>query len=171
MSLRDQSIDWEIKVHDFYVPLTYQGETVGFVDPRYIKGIANVLNGEESIKKALRLACEELLIEQGRNPQDMKELKALMREYITRTRRPKMGTPAIAALLKERQKELDISQLEFVRFCDSYKLSPDDLKNIYAGEPIESKIFAPLCRILGKDTDEIISILEGRDVEDDEDML
>ncbi|MGB2925977.1 MAG: hypothetical protein WBB82_11805 [Limnothrix sp.] len=171
MSLRDKNIDWEIKVHDFYVPLTYQGETVGLVDPRYIKSIANVLNGEESIKKALRLACEDLLVEQGKNPNDLSRLKAVMRHYITKTRKPRMGTPAIAALLKERQQELDISQLEFVRFCDSYKLSPDDLKSIYAGEPIASRLFAPLCRILGKDTDELIAILEGRDLEDDEDML
>jgi hypothetical protein len=167
MSLRDKPLDWQIKVHDFYVPLTYQGTTVGFIDPQYAKGIANILNGEESLKKALRLACEELLLELGGDPQDINQLRSLMREYIARTRKPRSGTPAIAALLKERQQELDLSQLEFVRFCDSYKLSPDDLRDIYNGKQIESKLFAPLCRILGKDTDELIAILEGRDDEDE----
>lgn len=167
MSLRDKPLDWQIKVHDFYVPLTYQGAMVGLLDPQYAKGIANILNGEESLKKALRLACEELLAELGGDPQDINQLRSLMREYIARTRKPRSGTPAIAALLKERQQELDLSQLEFVRFCDSYKLSPDDLKDIYNGKPIESKLFSPLCRILGKDTDELILILEGEDDEDD----
>ncbi len=168
MSLRDKPLDWQINVQDFYVPLSYKGKNVGLVDPQYAKGIANILNGEESIKKALQLACEELLVELGGDPHDIKELKSLMREYIARTRKPRSGTPAIAALLKERQKELDISQLEFVRFCDSYKLSPDDLKGIYSGNPIESKLFAPLCRILGKETEDIIAILEGRDLDDDD---
>ena len=171
MSLRDKPLEWQINVHDFYVPLTYKGKSVGLIDPQYAKGIINILNGEESVKKALRLACEDLLIEEGGDPQDIKELKALMREYITRTRKPRSGTPAIAALLKERQKELDISQLEFVRFCDSYKLSPDDLKSIYNGEPIESRLFPPLCRILGKETEDLIAIIEGQDLDDDEELL
>lgn len=166
MSLRDKPLDWQINVQDFYVPLIYKGKSIGLVDPQYAKGLVNILNGEESIKKALQLACEDLLDELGGNPQDLKELKTMMREYIARTRKPRSGTPAIAALLKERQKELDISQLEFVRFCDSYKLSPDDLKSIYNSDPIESRLLPPLCRILGKDTEELLAILEGEDFEE-----
>lgn len=169
MSLRDKPVEWQIKVHDFYVPLTYQGNTVGLIDPRYVKGIANILNGEESLKKALRLACQDLLQEWEGDPNDLTQLKSLMKKYIAHTRKPKSGTPAIAALLKERQQELDIQQMEFVRFCDSYKLAPEDLKSIFDGKAIESRLFAPLCRILGKDTDELIAILEGRDLEDDDD--
>ena len=171
MSLRDKPLDWQINVHDFYVPLIYKGKNIGLIDPQYAKGIVNILNGEESIIKALRLACEDLLIEEGGDPQDIQELKSLMREYITRTRKPRSGTPAIAALLKERQKELDISQLEFVRFCDSYKLSPDDLKSIYNGEDIESRLFPPLCRILGKETEDLIAIIEGPDLDDEDEIL
>ena len=168
MSLRDKPLDWQINVQDFYVPLIYKGQSIGLIDPQYAKGLINILNGEESIKKALQLACGDLLDELGGNSQDVKELKAMMREYIARTRRPRSGTPAIAALLKERQKELDISQIEFLRFCDSYKLSPDDLKSIYNGDEIESRLMPPLCRILGKDTEELIAILEGEEEETEE---
>ncbi len=45
--------------------------------------------------------------------------------------RPKYGTPAIAALQNERQAGLDLGDKEFSKFCDTFKLSPVELNNIF----------------------------------------
>ncbi|MHC5732182.1 MAG: hypothetical protein ACYTXY_50605, partial [Nostoc sp.] len=55
----------------------------------------------------------------------------------------------IDILLNDRKKELDLNHQEFTKFCDSFKLFPDELNNIYAGEAFDDSLLAPISRILG----------------------
>jgi hypothetical protein len=84
-----------------------------------------------------------------------------MQQYLAKTERPRSGTGAIAILLEERQEELDLTDEEFAKFCDTFRLSREELRNIYAGEDIENTQLAPLSRILGMTIDEIIEVWRG----------
>ncbi|MFN6530889.1 hypothetical protein [Nostoc sp. ChiSLP03a] len=75
--------------------------------------------------------------------------------------RPKYGTRAIAVLLQDRQKELDLSNQEFAKFCDTFKLSPTELNNIYAGEAFDDNLLAPLSRILGITKEQLLKVRDG----------
>ena len=150
-------LSWELQSNEAYVPILYEGEVVGFCRPEVAQQIVDSFNEEETYRRALQMACHDLIARSGsaRNP------KELMQRYLAKAERPKSGTGAIAVSLKERQRELDLTNEEFARFCDTFRLSREELKNIYAGELIEGNQLSPLSRILGLTMDELIQLWKG----------
>ncbi len=160
MAKINQPLPWETNPKQALVPISHEGTMVGFCKPDYAVRIVEILNDEDKYRKALHLACYDLVARSGGSPSTIQEL---MQKYIARAERPKSGTRAIALLLKERQEELDLTDEEFAKFCDTFRLSREDLRNIYAGGDIESAQLSPLSRILGITTDEVIEIWKGAD--------
>lgn len=156
--LRNQPLDWQINAQNAYVPLAFKGNVVGFVTPESGERILKILNHEESSLKALQLACQDLLGGNGVTPEQIREL---MKKYIAMTQRPKGGPLAIAALLRDRQEELDLGTAEFMKFCDSYKLSERSFRLIFAGKPIADDLLPPLARILGKSVEDLTQIRDS----------
>ncbi|HEY9908159.1 MAG TPA: hypothetical protein V6D18_11225 [Thermosynechococcaceae cyanobacterium] len=154
-----KSLPWEVQPDEVYVPVLYQGEVVGFCKPEMAQRIADCFNEEDTCRRALQLACYDLIARSGstKSPQD------LMRRYLAKAERPKSGTGAIAVSLKERQRELDLTDEEFARFCDTFRLSREELRNIYVGESIEGNQLSPLARILGLSMDELLQLWKGDD--------
>lgn len=149
---------WQIESQENYVPLSHEGTIVGFCKPRYAKYMVNQLNEAERLQKALKLACYDLVARSGSATESVNEL---VRSYLDKVNRPLKGTALIAFWLKERQQELDLTNEEFAKFCDSYRLSREELRGIYQGEDVESHQLSPLSRILGKSVDEIIEGWKG----------
>ena len=118
------------------------------------------LNEVEKLEKALQLACYDLVARMGSSSDSVSDL---VQHYLSRVSRPVRGTQLIALLLKERQKDLDLNQDEFAKFCDSYRLSRTELKGIYSGQEVESHQLIPLSRILGISVDEVINAWKGDD--------
>jgi len=149
---------WKYYSSEVYVSLTYEDEVVGFCKPDFAARIVEALNDDEKLRRALWMACSDLARLNGGAsiPAD-----ALVDRYLVRTAEPVSGTAAIAVLLRQRQIELDISDKEFARFCDSYRLSQDQLQTIFSGEEIDSDMLPPLSRILGRSVDDLMLVLEG----------
>jgi hypothetical protein len=158
MPLNNKSLTWQFDPYDPYFPILYEGVEVGFCTLEFSTRIVEVLNEEGKLRKALELACLDLLRQSGADPNQVEEL---MKKYLVRTERPKYGTGAIAFLLRDRQEELDISDKEFARFCDSYKLSHEELKGIYEGKQITNSQLVVLSRILGKSIEELAKVRDG----------
>lgn len=158
MALANEPEAWKFYSSEVYVSVTYEEEVVGFCKPDFASRIVNVLNDDERLRLALRLACSDLARLGGGTslPAD-----ALMARYLARTHTPQTGTAAIVTLLRQRQEELDVSEKEFFRFCDSYRLSQEQLKAIYAGEEVDRDMLAPLSRIVGRSIDDLLQVLEG----------
>lgn len=140
------------------MPVYHKGNLVGFFKQEYANEIIKFLNEEEVLTKALKIACTDLIRKTGG---DTSQVKHVMQKYIKISERPKYGTRAIAVLLGERQKDLDLNSQEFTKFCDTFKLSPTELNNIYAGEAIDDIILAPLSRILGISKERLLEVRDG----------
>jgi hypothetical protein len=153
-----QTLSWKVNSQDSYVPMLYEGIVVGFCKSAYANRITDTLNEEEKLLKALQMACYDLVAKAGGSTGSVDDL---VRQYLSKAERPKRGIGAIALLLKERQTELDLPDEGFARFCDSFRLSPEELRTIYAGEEIESTQLAPLSRILGMSMDDLIAVWQG----------
>jgi hypothetical protein len=162
MSLRNEPLDWQVKTNNLYVPIYHQGNLVGFCKQEYANEITKFLNEEEVLKKALKKACTDLLKKTGG---DTNKVNHLIQKYIKISERPKFGTRAIALLLQERQKELDLNNQEFTKFCDTFKISPTELNNIYAGEPIDDSLLAPIARVLGISKERVQEVRDGAEAE------
>ncbi|MBH8576478.1 hypothetical protein I8752_26510 [Nostocaceae cyanobacterium CENA369] len=158
MSLRNEPLSWQLESNVAYVPIYHKGNLVGFFKQEYASGIIKFLNEDEILKKALKKACTDLLIKTGNDPS---KVNYLIQKYIQISERPKYGTRAIALLLNERQKELDLSNQEFIKFCDTFKLSPTELNNIYAGETVDDSLLMPLVRILGITKERLLEVRDG----------
>lgn len=158
MSLRNEPLDWHFESNEPYIPIYHKGDLVGFFKPEYAGEIIKFLNEEEVLKKALKMACTDLIKKLGG---DNRKVYYLMEKYIKTSERPKHGTRAIAVLLQDRQKELDLSNQEFTKFCDTFKLSPTELNNIYAGEAFDDSLLAPLSRILGMAKEQLLKVRDG----------
>ncbi|MEH2380563.1 MAG: hypothetical protein V7K27_17025 [Nostoc sp.] len=158
MSLRNEPLDWQVESNDPYIPVYHQGDLVGFFKPDYASEVIKFLNEQEVLKKALKMACNDLIKKMGG---DTNKVNYLMGKYIINSERPKYGTRAIAILLADRQKELDLSNQEFTKFCDSFKLSPTELNNIYAGEAFDDSLLAPISRILGIAKERLLEVRDG----------
>ncbi|WP_365743522.1 hypothetical protein [Nostoc sp. JL33] len=158
MSLRNEPLDWQVESNDPYIPVYHQGDLVGFFKPDYASEVIKFLNEQVVLKKALKMACTDLIKKMGGDPN---KVNYLMGKYIITSERPKHGTRAIAILLTDRQKELDLSNQEFTKFCDSFKLSPDELNNIYAGEAFDDSLLAPISRILGIAKERLLEVRDG----------
>jgi hypothetical protein len=155
----NKPLPWQLNRNEPYWPIYYEDQVVvGFCRPEYAPRLVELLNDEEKLRKALHLACLDLIKQSDGDPT---QVQALIKKYIKKTERPKYGTAAIAFLLRDRQEELDVSDKEFARFCDSYKLSPEALKNIYTGKKIEDSLLIVLSRILGKSVEELAEVRDG----------
>ncbi len=158
MSLRNEPQDWQLKSNEPYVPVYYKGDIAGFFKQELASEMIKFLNEDSILKKALQMACIDLINKSGG---DASKVNELMKKYIKISERPKHGTRAIALLLRERQEELDLGNQEFLKFCDTFKLSPAELNNIYAGEVINDVLLSPISRILGKSKAELLEVRDG----------
>lgn len=157
MELPSQPQAWQFSSAECYVPITYEDEVIGLCKPDFAIRIVKALNEDEKLYKALWLACDDLIRRSGGKCGPVDEL---MNEYLTKTERPQTGIVAIAALLKQRQEELDVGDKEFFKFCDSYRLPKEKLQAIYDGDEIDSNMLNPLARILGCSVDDLLEVLE-----------
>ncbi len=158
MPLPNETPAWQAKVSDTYVTLHHHDMVVGVLRPDIATRLANLLNDEDRLQKALKLACYDLVSRSGGGTSDIDSLCA---KYLTQASRPTSGTGAIALWLKQRQIELDITDQEFERFCDSYRLVPAKLQAIYEGREIDGSMLTPLARVLGCSIEDVLQVLEG----------
>lgn len=158
MSLRNEPLDWQVNSDEAYVPVYHKGDLVGFFKEEYVNEIISYLNEDDVLKKALKIACFDLLQKTGG---DTSKVNNLIKKYIQLSERPKFGSRAIALLLRERQAELDLSDAEFTKFCDTFKVSPAELHNIYAGVPVDDSLLLPLTRILGITKERLLEVRDG----------
>jgi hypothetical protein len=149
---------WQFYPADAFVSVTYEEELVGFCKPDFAARIVETLNDDEQLRRALRLACYDLMAKSGGTGGDV---NTLMVQYLAKAATPKSGIAGIAVLLRDRQRELDVGDKEFAQFCETYRLPPDKLAAIYAGEEIDQSMLSPLARILGRPMDDLFQILDG----------
>lgn len=165
MALNNQPLRLQFHPDLSYIAISSDEEDVGFCTPEFAAKIVETLNEDEklhedneTLNKALQLACLDLIKKSGGNPANVNRL---MRKYMESAKRPQHGTRAIAFLLRDRQEQLDISPQEFVKFCDSYKLSPKELKDIFKGLDVDDEQLKPLSRILGMSIKELMDVRDG----------
>lgn len=156
----NQPPDWEIDTQSSYIPVSYQGKTVGYFQPEHASHLVELLNEDDKLRKALQLACYDLIARSGGSTSAVNDL---VEQYLAKAERPKSGAGVVALLLRERQADLDISDEEFARFCNTFRLSQEELKNIYNGEELESNQLVPLARILGITVDELVNLWKGNE--------
>lgn len=152
------TLPWECSTKASYVPLTYEGAIVGFCAPEFAGAIAKSLNEKELLEKALYQACYDLVARTGGSPDAVAEF---VQRYRSKVERPLQGSALIGVLLRERQIDLDLTEEEYAKFCDSYRLSRAELRDIYRGEEVESHQLIPIARILGKTVDEVMEAWKG----------
>lgn len=158
MSETKPTLPWNCSTQASYVPLSHQGTIVGFCDPDYAGTIAKFLNERELLEKALYQACYDLVARTGGSPDTIAQL---VQRYRAKVDRPLQGSALISVLLRERQIDLDLTEEEFAKFCDSYRLSRSELREIYRGEEVESHQLIPIARILGKTVDQVMEAWKG----------
>lgn len=161
----NQPLRLQLNHYRSYIAISYEDMEVGFCTPEFAARIVETFNEHEklheeneTVYKAFKLACLDLIREADGN---VNQVNRRMKEYLDKAKRPEHGTRAIAFLLRERQQALDVSNREFVRFCYSYKLSPQQLKDIFAGKDIPDSQLKSLSRILGKSIEELMEIRDG----------
>jgi hypothetical protein len=157
-ALPDEPQPWKFYSSDSYVSITYEEEVVGFCKPDFAARIIEAMNDDERLRRALWIACTDLASMAGGNSMPPDDLVSF---YLNKTAQLQTGTAAIATLLRQRQEELDVSNKEFVRFCESYRLSKAELQAIYAGEEVDSSMLLPLSRILGRSAEDLLLMLDG----------
>lgn len=157
MPLPDDTPAWEIHPNNALVPLHYDDDLVGFLQPDIAIRVADILNEEYRARRALRLACYDLVSRAGGSNSEIEEL---VNKYLAKAAQPRSGVGAIARWLKQRQSELGVSNAEFERFCDSYRLPKEKLNAIFAGE-IDGSMLTPLTRVLGCSIEDVMKVLEG----------
>jgi hypothetical protein len=148
-----------------YIPISYDEIEVGVCTQEFAAKIVEALNESESLReqnetlnKAFQMVCTDFVKRLGGNSS---QVSKLMRKYLENAKRPEHGSRAIAFMLRDRQRELDVSNQEFARFCNSYRLSPKDLIGIFNGKDVTDEQIVPVARILGKTTKEITEIRDG----------
>ncbi len=165
MKKNNHSLRFQLNPYRSYIPISYEEMEVGFCTPEFADRILEIFNDyerlqeeNETLNRALKLACMDTIRQLGGNAI---HLNRRMRQYIENAKRPEHGTRAIAFLLRERQQELNVSNRDFVRFCSSYKLSPQELKDIFNGKDISDQQLKSLSRILGKSIEELTEVRDG----------
>jgi hypothetical protein len=158
MPQQDNETNWQYSQKLAYFPIFYEGALIGFGRREVVSKIVKALNDEPVLRKALQMACYDMLNQSG---MDTNRVDLLVKKYISKAERPRYGSRAIAAMLRDRQEELNVSDQEFVRFCDSYKISPLELQEIYAGEEIVNSQLGPLSRILAVPVEELMEVRDG----------
>jgi hypothetical protein len=150
---------WKVEPQNPFVPISLSGQIVAYCHPDHAKQITEILNENDKLQKAMQLACYDLVARKGGSSDSVDEM---MQQYLNRVSRPTKGTALIALLLKERQQNLDLTNEEFAKFCDSYRLSRDELKQIYRGMDINHNQLSPIARILSVSVDEVIDAWGGQ---------
>ena len=165
MKPTNQPIRLQLNHYRSYIAISYDDMEVGFCTPEFADRIVETFNeserlheDNETLNKALQMACRDLVKQSGGNAY---HVTRRIKQYIEKAKRPEHGTRAIAYLLRERQRELDLSNREFVRFCYSYKLAPQELKDIFSGKDITDSQLKVLSRILGKPVEELTEVRDG----------
>ncbi|HAG83258.1 MAG TPA: hypothetical protein DD379_11115 [Cyanobacteria bacterium UBA11162] len=165
MPRNNQPLRLHLNHYRSYIAISYEDMEVGFCTPEFAAKIVETFNeheklheDNETVYKAFKLACLDLIRQTGGNAN---QINRRMKHYLEKAKRPEHGTRAIAFLLRERQQELDVSNREFVRFCYSYKLAPQELKNIFQGKDVTDEQLKPLSRILGKTVEELTEMRDG----------
>jgi len=165
MRQSNQPLHLEFNPDRAYIAIVYDNREVGFCSPEIAARIVETLNEDEQIQeenetltKALQMACRDLLKRTGGN---IASVNKLVQRYLENAKRPEHGTRAIAFLLRDRQHELDINDKEFIRFCNSYRLSPQELRDIYRGAEVSDEQLKVLARILGRSVQELMEIRDG----------
>lgn len=148
-----------------YIAISYEEMEVGFCTQEFAAKIVEALNEAESLReqtetlnKALQMVCSDLVKRSGGNSG---QVSKLMRKYLENAKRPEHGSRAVAFLLRDRQRELDISNQEFARFCNSYRLSPKELIGIFNGKDVTDAQIQSIARILGKTAKELTEVRDG----------
>lgn len=155
-----ESLSWEFDPERPHLPIYREGELVGYCHPFYAREIVEAMNDRDKFRKALRMACADLLRAKGGNPAKLEEM---IEKYLSKTERPKSGPRAIAAMLLDRKKELQLSPQEFLKFCDTYKVSSQHLNDLAAGKAVNPNLINPLARILGISGSEVKEVLNGNE--------
>jgi hypothetical protein len=165
MKATHQPLRLQLNHYRSYIAISYDDTEVGFCTPEFADRIVETFNeyerlheDNETLNKALQMACRDLIKQAGGN---VHQVHRRMKQYIESAKRPEHGTRAIAYLLRERQRELDLSNREFVHFCYSYKLSPKELKEIFSGKDISDSQIKVLSRILGKSVEDLTEVRDG----------
>ena len=165
MAKINQPLRLRINQSRSYIAISDEEMEVGFCTPEFAARIIEIFNDyeklneeNETLTKAFQMACLDLIKQSGGN---INQLNRRMNKYLEKAKRPEHGTRAIAYLLRERQRALNISNRDFVRFCYSYKLSPKELENIFKGKDISDNQLKVLSRILGKSVEELTEVRDG----------
>lgn len=152
----DEPLPWRVNTNASYVPLEYEGQTIGYCDPDYADELAHTMNEQITLNKALRMACRDLLKRMNKNTSRASELAD---RYIKQAKRPISGPRALAFMLAERQRELGLSPQEFFKFCDTFKISEQDIAEMADGKAVAPHNVAPISRVLGITPTDVESIL------------
>lgn len=165
MKQNNQHLRLQLNHYRSYISISYEDIEVGFCTPEFAAKIVETFNEyerlqeeNETLNKALQMACFDLTKQAG---ESANQVNKRIKKYLDNAKKPEHGTRAIAYMLRERQRALDISTREFVRFCYSYKLTPKELKDIFDGKDISDRQLRPLSRILGKSVEELVEIRDG----------
>ncbi len=159
MTKINEPLPWDSDDTKSFIPVSYKGNVIGFCKPDVAPKITAILNDSTKYRKAFELACADLSAKAGGMPSAID----YQQQYLVRVERPTKGIRVIARLLQERQEDLNFNDEAFAKFCDTFRLSRVELKNIYNGEEIDSNQLTPLSRILGITIDELIILWKGRD--------
>ncbi|MGD1904256.1 MAG: hypothetical protein ACFB9N_18680 [Geitlerinemataceae cyanobacterium] len=152
----DEPLPWRVNKGAAYAPLEYEGKTIGYCEPDYADEIATVMNDRITLEKALRMACRDLL---KRMNKDTSRASDLAQRYLQQAKRPTSGPRALAYMLAERQRELGLSQVEFFKFCDTFKISGKDIADMADGKAVPARNIAPISRVLGVAPTEVEIVL------------
>lgn len=156
---------------DAYVPLVFDGETIGLCKPEAASRLAEITNREATVAaanaillKAFQFACRDWL---KKTKSDPAKAGTLMQKYVAAVVRPEVGPRAIAYLLRDRQTALGMGDREFVQFCDSYRLAPAELRDVYEGRDIDDEQLKSVSRIVGISLADLIEVRDGGESESD----
>lgn len=165
MKKNNHSLRFQLNPYRAYIPISYEEMEVGLCTPEFADRILEIFNDyerlqeeNETLSRALKMACLDMIKQLGGNAL---HIDRRMRQYLENAKRPEHGTRAIAFLLRERQQELKVNNRDFVRFCNSYKLTPQELKDIFNGKDISDYQLKSLSRILGKSVEELTEVRDG----------
>ncbi|TAF52204.1 MAG: hypothetical protein EAZ61_08760 [Oscillatoriales cyanobacterium] len=152
----DEPLPWRVSTNASYVPLEYEGQVIGYCELDYADELATTMNEQATLHKALRMACRDLL---KRMNKDVNRASELADRYVKQAKRPTSGPRALAFMLAERQRELGLSPQEFFKFCDTFKISEQDIAHMADGHAVASHNIAPISRVLGITPTEVEAVL------------
>ncbi len=165
MTDSNQPLRLHFNSNNAYIEILYGDIQVGFCKPEFAAKLMESLNKDrelqeenQKLNKALQIACWDLMMMYGGKPTQVNQL--IMR-YLDKAKRPEHGTRAIAMLLLDRQKGMKMSNREFAIFCNSHKLPPKELMDIFMEKDVSDRQLGPISRIVGKTIQELMEIRDG----------